>query len=162
MIHQKDIPRVVFSLSLLIQSNNKRASYYRAASNRTSDVELKSLFESLAEQSEGFASDLTRWVKAYGATPAPARKTVAVVAWEKLKNILMLDALENLPVTSGAIEDDTLKTYRTALTLSFLPSAAIRDVRDHVSEFEKARTKFLSFRTGAFRTVTARAQAAAA
>lgn len=161
MIHQKDIPRVVFSLSLLIQANNKRASYYRAAANRSSNMELKSMFANLAEQSEGFAGDLTRWVKAYGATPAPAKKTAAVVAWEKLKNILMLDDLENLPASSGVMEDDTLKVYRTALTLSFLPGAAIRDVRDHVNQFERARKRFVNLRSGVFQTTSA-PQAAAA
>jgi hypothetical protein len=161
MIHQKDIPRVVFSLSLLIQSNNKRASYYRAASGRTTNPEMRSLFLTFAEQSEGFSSDLTRWVKAYGATPAPAKKTAAVAAWEKLKNILMLDPAENLSATSGAIEEDTLKVYRTALTFSFLPGAAIRDVRDHVSQFEKARARFLSMRHNVMQTAHAHQAAAA-
>jgi hypothetical protein len=161
MIHQKDIPKVVFSLSLLIQSNNKRASYYRQAASRTSDIEMKSLFDTLAGQSEGFASDLTRWVKAYGATPVPVKRTAAVIAWEKLKNILMLDAQENLPATSGVIEEDTLKVYRTALSLSFLPAAAIRDVREHVNQFERARKRFMNFRSGVFRTSSA-PQAAAA
>jgi rubrerythrin len=161
MIHQKDIPRVVFSLSLLIQSNNKRASYYRAAAGRSSDIEMKTLFSGLAEQSEGFASDLTRWVKAYGATPAPAKKTAAVAAWEKLKNILMIDGSENLSAISGAMEEDTLKVYRTALTLSFLPGAAIRDVREHVNQFERARKRFMNLHTGMFQTVTT-SQAAAA
>ncbi len=161
MIHQKDIPRVVFSLSLLIQSNNKRASYYRAAASRTSNMEMKTLFANLAEQSEGFAADLTRWVKAYGATPAPVKKTAAVVAWEKLKNILMLDALENLPATSGVMEEDTLKVYRTALTLSFLPGAAIRDVREHVNQFERARKRFMNLHTGTYQTASV-PQAAAA
>jgi hypothetical protein len=161
MIHQKDIPKVVFSLSLLIQSNNKRASYYRAASGRSSDIEMKSLFATLASQSERFASDLTRWVKAYGATPVPVKRTAAVAAWEKLKNILMLDALENLPATSGVIEEDTLKVYRTALALSFLPGSAIRDVREHINQFERARKRFMNFRTSAYRASSAPQTAAA-
>lgn len=160
MIHQRDIPRVVFSLSLLIQSNNKRASYYRTASGRISNPEMKTLFSSLAEQSESFASDLTRWVKAYGATPAPVKKTAAVVAWEKLKNMLMLNVSEHLPASSGAIEEDTLKVYRTALTFSFLPGAAIRDVRDHISHFEKARKRFHHLHT-AYQTSSVQQAAAA-
>lgn len=159
MIHQKDIPRVVFSLSLLIQANNKRASYYRGAFNKTSNAEMKALFAKLAEQSEGFAGDLTRWVKAYGATPAPVKKSAAVMAWEKLKNILMLD--ENLQATSGAIEEDTLKVYRTALTLSFLPGAAIRDVRDHVAQFERARKRFMNLHPGVFQNTSEQQPAAA-
>jgi hypothetical protein len=103
---------------------------------------LKSRFHTYAEQSENYSSDLTRWVKAYGATPAPAKKTLAVQAWEKLKTMLMIDAIENLPATSGAIEEDTLKVYRTALALSFLPGAAIGDIRMHVTSFEKARNSF--------------------
>jgi uncharacterized protein (TIGR02284 family) len=161
MIHQKDIPRVVFSLSLLIQANNKRASYYRAAASRTSNLEMQSLFVNFAEQSEGFVSDLTRWVKAYGATPAPVKRTAAVVAWEKLKNILTLNTHENLPASSGVMEEDTLKVYRTALALSFLPGAAIRDVREHVHQFERARKRFMNVRSGMFQPTSAPQVAAA-
>lgn len=141
MIHHKDIPRVVFSLSLLIQTNNKRISYYRAAAERVANSDTKSLLLAYAEQSESYSSDLTRWVKAYGATPAPQKKSIATMAWDKLKEVLV-SATETLPVTSGAIEDDTLKIYKTALALYFLPGGAINDIRKHIREFEKARDTF--------------------
>lgn len=143
MIHQKDIPRLVFSLSLLIQSNNKRVSYYRTAAERAVDPELKALMLGCAEQSQNYSNDLIRWVKAYGASPAPQKKSVAATAWERLKEILLMDDTETLPVTSGAIENDTLKVYKTALGLSFLPGTAIKDIRKHISDFEKARDTFM-------------------
>ena len=142
MIHQKDIPRLVFSLSLLIQSNNKRVSYYRTAAERAQDPDLKALMLACAEQSQNYSNDLIRWIKAYGASPAPQKKSVATVAWERLKDILMMND-ESLPVTSGAIENDTLKVYKTALGLSFLPGTAIKDIRKHISDFEKARDTFM-------------------
>jgi hypothetical protein len=145
MIHQKDIPRLVFSLSLLIQSNNKRVSYYKAAAERAVDPELKALMLECAEQSESYSNDLIRWVKAYGASPAPIRRSAAVVAWEKLKHILLIEDAENIPVTSGVIENDTLKVYKTALGLSFLPGTAIKDIRKHISDFERARDTFTEF-----------------
>jgi uncharacterized protein (TIGR02284 family) len=132
----------VFSLSLLIQSNNKRVSYYKSAAERAVDPELKALMLECAEQSQSYSDDLIRWVKAYGATPAPLKKTIATTAWDKLKELLMMDTAETLPVTSGAIEEETLKVYKTALSLSFLPGTAIKDIRKHVSDFEKSREAF--------------------
>ena len=138
MIHQKDIPRLVFSLSLLIQSNNKRVSYYRAAAERAVDPELKAMMLACAEQSQSYSNDLIRWVKAYGASPAPIRRSAAVIAWEKLKQILLFEDAENI----SAIENDTLKVYKTALGLTFLPGTAIKDIRQHISDIERARDTF--------------------
>jgi uncharacterized protein (TIGR02284 family) len=147
MILQRDISRVTFSLSLLIQSNNKRISYYKSVAGKTSDPDLKSLFMAYADQSQNFAEDLTRWVKAYGSTPAPLKKTsLATQAWERVKSILE-DELE--ACTSGAIERNTLKVYKTALALSFIPSTVANDVRKHVRDLERARDMFEVLRTEA-------------
>jgi uncharacterized protein (TIGR02284 family) len=147
MIPYRDISRVTFSLSLLIQSNNKRVSYYKSVAVKTQDNDLKSLCMAYADQSQNFVDDLTRWVKAYGSTPAPARKTsLATQAWERMKELL---TDEQAAMTSGAIERDTLKVYKTALSLSFIPSTVANDIRKHVRDLERARDLFEVLRTEA-------------
>ena len=147
MILHRDISRVTFSLSLLIQSNNKRVSYYKSVAAKTHDSDVKSLCMAYADQSQNFTEDLTRWVRAFGSTPAPARKSsLATQAWERMKDML---TDEHASATSGAIERDTLKVYKTALALSFMPTTVANDVRKHVRDLERARDLFDVLRTEA-------------
>lgn len=147
MIQQRDITRITFSLSLLIQSNNKRISYYKSAAEKTDDDDLKSLFKAYADQSQHFSQDLTRWVKAYGSTPAPVKKTsLATQAWARFKNLL---EDEHEGMTTGAIERDTLKVYKTVLALSFVPGTVASDIHKHVRDLERARDMFDVLRTEA-------------
>jgi uncharacterized protein (TIGR02284 family) len=147
MIQHRDISRVTFSLSLLIQSNNKRISYYKSVADKTADADLKSLFMAYADQSQTFVGELTRWVRAYGSTPAPVRKTgLATQAWERVKGLL---EDEREAATTGAIERNTLKVYKTALALSFVPSTVANDIRKHVRDLERARDMFEVLRTEA-------------
>jgi len=147
MIQHRDISRVTFSLSLLIQSNNKRVSYYKSVAARTHDNDIKSLCMAYADQSQSFSEELTRWARAYGSTPAPAKKTsLATQTWERVKNMM---ANEQAAATSGAIERDTLKVYKTALALSFIPSTAFNDIRKHMRDLERARDLFEVLRTEA-------------
>jgi uncharacterized protein (TIGR02284 family) len=129
----EDLAKTVTTLTSLIEVNNKRVKVYRKVAEKASKEELKSLFNSCAEQSKSFSGNLATWRAAYGGFGLPEQGNRSI--WGEFKS--MLTRARNPVHLCEEVEQDTLRAYRTAVANSILPSAAIADVQRQSREVER-------------------------
>jgi uncharacterized protein (TIGR02284 family) len=134
----ENLAQSVVALSLLIEVNNKRVKVYLTVAEKTVRNELKALFNSYAEQSKSFSSNLATWRAAYGGFGLSDNTDRNGSVWEQLKSMLGLGRAKNPVRACEEVELDALKAYRSAVANSVLPTATVADVQKQTSEVEKA------------------------
>jgi uncharacterized protein (TIGR02284 family) len=131
--------KVISALNALIESNDRRFHHYNALADKSTDDRLKHLFQGYANRSVDFTSSLTKWRSAYGGSTYVEKKFNGFSFTGKLRDVFMAPDKNDILNQCETIEIDTLKLYKTALVLSFLPSEAIVDIQQQIVEFEKVR-----------------------
>ena len=128
----------VDTLTSLIRLNYKRLLHYKKAIDKTKDMTVKLLFMRHAVQSQGFVNLLNRWVMAYGGVPTSgSAEPVLMETWSRIMDGLTSDSRQLLLNRCEILELETVKIYRTVLTLSILPAPAWRDVQKQADELEE-------------------------
>lgn len=133
-----NLPKAVFAINSLIDSNNERFLFYKEAAGTAKDMELKILFMKYAIQAQSFTTYLNSWLSAYGAVYSPSDKNTVSFSklWNQLKRSVVLDERNLALKESEQLEKDTLKKYHTSLALSFFPAEAESDIRKQILELE--------------------------
>ena len=134
----ENLAQSVVALSSLIEVNNKRVKVYRTVAEKTARNELKALFNSYAEQSKSFSSNLSTWRAAYGGFGLSDGTDRNGSVWDQLKSLLTIGRAKNPVRQCEEVEQAALKAYKSAVTKSLLPTATVADVQKQTREVEKA------------------------
>lgn len=143
----EEVSKVIFALNNLIEINDQRSLLYNSLSGKAKQVELKLVYLQYAIQAQTFTATLNKWRHAYGATSTITRKTNHFdSAISQFKKIFAAGRTNDDLKQCESLESNALKIYKTAVALSFLPSATIDDIKKQTSELEKAHSTLHSFR----------------
>jgi uncharacterized protein (TIGR02284 family) len=135
----EDITKATFAFSKLTEINSKRSARYTAAAGKVKNIHLKIVFMNYAFQAQQLNADLKRWVLAYGIHTIKYSDSFLGGSWEKLKDLFNFNTENGVFSACEQLEEEALKNYRTALFLSFLPDAALKDVERQFREIQKIK-----------------------
>ncbi len=135
----EDITKASFAFSRLTEINSKRSARYTAAADRVKNIHLKIVFMNYAFQAQQLNADLKRWIMAYGVQTIKSNNSFFVSTWTKFKDLLTFGGDNSVFSSCEQLEEEALKNYKTALILSFLPDAAIKDVEKQFREIQKIK-----------------------
>jgi hypothetical protein len=125
-------------LYALLLTNIKRLNHYQMIIDKSNDIELKLLFLNCAVQSQAFCTSLSRWIGHYQpASSVLVKKNFMVGLLLKIKELLLSAGRNSLLHRCEDLDQDTLKKYKDALSLSFLPLAIIKDLSKQAKELEE-------------------------
>ena len=133
--------RAIEVLNDLIRINNDRVEGYEKAVNKTNDVDvdLRSIFNRMAEESRKYAGELTAQVRRLGGDPASGTTSSGKIyrAWMDVKSGLSSSERKSVLEECEYGEDAAQKAYEKALdSTNDLPA----DVRSLIQE-EKMNLK---------------------
>lgn len=135
----EDITKATFAFSKLTEINNRRSARYTAAADQVKNIHLKIVFMNYAFQAQQINADLRRWVTAYGVQTIQHSDSVLTAAWDKIRGFFSFNSENGVFSACEELEEEALKKYRTALVLSFLPDAALKDVERQFKEIQKIK-----------------------
>lgn len=135
----EDITKASFAFSRLTEINSKRSARYTAAADRVKNIHLKIVFMNYAFQAQQLNADLKRWIMAYGVQTMQSSDSIFSTTWTKVKDLLSFGGESSVFSSCEQLEEEALKNYKTALILSFLPDAAIKDVEKQFKEIQKIK-----------------------
>jgi uncharacterized protein (TIGR02284 family) len=141
-----DIAKATFAFSKLTEINSKRSARYTAAADKVKNIHLKIVFMNYAFQAQQLNADLKRWIMAYGVQTMESSDSIFSAAWEKIKDIFSFNTENGVFSACEQLEEEALKNYRTALILSFLPEAALKDVERQIREIQKIKDNLRSMK----------------
>ncbi len=138
-------------LNDLIVINNDRVEGYEKASKETNDAELKSLFNSMANESRKFKEELLQKVKEVNGTPATGTTSSGKVyrAWMDVKAALSNKDRKAILASCEMGEDAALKTYRDVAASSELSPEYREIVNRQETSLKKSHDKIKSLRDSA-------------
>ncbi|HET9055041.1 MAG TPA: PA2169 family four-helix-bundle protein [Cyclobacteriaceae bacterium] len=134
-----DLAKATFAFSKLTEINRKRSERYTAAAEKIKNIHLKIVFMNYAFQAQQLNADLGRWISAYGVQTLQNHHSILSTAWEKIKDIFGSYTETGIFSACEQLEEEAIKNYRTALILSFLPDAALKDVERQFKEIQKIK-----------------------
>jgi uncharacterized protein (TIGR02284 family) len=137
----EDTTKASFAFSRLTEINTKRAARYTSAADKVKNVHLKIVFMNYAYQAQQLNADLKRWINAYGIHPFEENESILNSTWTKVRALINFDSEKNIFRACEQLEEESLKSYKMALALSFLPQAALKDVSKQISEIEKIKVR---------------------
>jgi uncharacterized protein (TIGR02284 family) len=143
--------QAIATLNGLIETCKDGQKGYHTAANIVSNVDLKALFASYAEQRAGYAAELQSEVRRLGGQPpehgtlkGPVRR-----AWTNIKNIVSGGSERAVIAECERSEDEAMERYRAAVKTN-LPAhvhalierqlAGIREAHERVRALELATT----------------------
>lgn len=135
----EDITKATFAFSKLTEINSRRSARYTAAADQVKNIHLKIVFMNYAYQAQQLNADLKRWISAYGARSVHYSESTLSVAWSKIRDFFSFNSENGIFNACEELEEEALKKYRTALVLSFLPEAALKDVERQLREIQKIK-----------------------
>jgi uncharacterized protein (TIGR02284 family) len=141
-----DIAKATFAFSKLTEINSKRSARYTAAADKVKNIHLKIVFMNYAFQAQQLNADLKRWIMAYGVQTMQSSDNIFSTTWGKVKDIFSFNTENGVFSACEQLEDEALKNYRTALILSFLPEAALKDVERQIREIQKIKDNLRSMK----------------
>ncbi len=138
-------------LNDLIQINNDRIAGYDKAivSVNAGDVDLKTTFRKLADQSESYRIALTDQVLKLGGEAAEGTTNLGKIyrAWMTVKSAFTGDDRQSVLNSCEAGEDAALKAYKEALASMDLPAGETRDLLlSQQSEIKSAHDMIKTYR----------------
>lgn len=142
----EDITKATFAFSKLSEINSRRSARYTAAAEKVKNIHLKIVFMNYAFQAQQLNADLKRWIMAYGVQTMQSSDGIFTQAWEKVKDLFSLNSENGIFSACEQLEEEALKNYRTALFLSFLPDAALKDVERQFREIQKIKDNLASMK----------------
>ncbi len=135
----EDITKATFAFSKLTEINSRRSARYTAAADKVKNIHLKIVFMNYAFQAQQLNADLKRWVLAYGLQTIKNSDSFLSVSWAKVRDLFSFNTENGVFSACEELEEEALKNYRTALILSFLPDAALKDVEKQFKEIQKIK-----------------------
>lgn len=142
----EDFTKAVFAFSKLTEINSKRSARYTAAADRVKNIHLKIIFMNYAFQAQQLNADLKRWINAYGVPVAQNAEGYFSAIWSKVRELFSFSTEDAIFSLCEEIEEEALKNYKTALILSFLPAAALRDVEKQFKEIQRIKDNLRSMK----------------
>lgn len=142
----EDITKATFAFSKLTEINSKRSARYTAAADKVKNIHLKIVFMNYAYQAQQLNADLKRWISAYGVQTVYNTDSTLSVAWDKIRSLFNFNSENGVFNACEELEEEALKKYRTALVLSFLPEAALKDVERQFKEIQKIKDNLKSMK----------------
>ena len=142
----EDFTKAVFAFSKLTEINSRRSARYTAAADRVKNIHLKIIFMNYAFQAQQLNADLKRWISAYGVQTAYANEGYFTAMWSKVRDMFTFGAEDAVFSSCEQLEDEALKNYKTAMILSFLPEAALKDVEKQFKEIQKIKDNLRSMK----------------
>jgi hypothetical protein len=125
-------------LYALLLTNIRRLNHYQMIIDKSNDIELKLIFLNCAVQSQAFCNSLSRWLGHYKATSSVVvKKNFFVGLMLKIKELVFSAGRNSLLHRCEDLEQDTMKKYKDALSLTFLPLAVIKDLSKQAKELEE-------------------------
>lgn len=135
----EDITKASFAFSRLTEINSKRSARYTAAADRVKNIHLKIVFMNYAFQAQQLNADLKRWIMAYGVHTYHNSESFLTSAWSKVRQLVSFGSENSVFSACEQLEEEALKNYKTALILSFLPDAAMKDIERQFREIQKIK-----------------------
>lgn len=142
----EDFTKATFAFSRLTEINSKRSARYTAAADRVKNIHLKIVFMNYAFQAQQLNADLKRWIVAYGIQNMQNTDSYLSTAWAKFKDLFNFGTENSVFSSCEQLEEEALKNYKTALILSFLPEAALKDVERQFREIQKIKDNLRSMK----------------
>jgi len=131
--------KVIFALNALLEVNQRRFHHYHSLAGKLEEGALKKLCQLYATRSTDFTAALNIWRAAYGLSAYPEKKfTVFSITWHQMKGVFNSIEKNDILEQCEIIEKDSLKLYKTAIDLSFLPSETLSDIQNQMHELERA------------------------
>lgn len=140
---------VISVLNNLIETCKDGENGFRTAAEGVKDSQLKSLFNSYAQQRTQFASELQREVQRLGGQPEESGSVAASIhrGWMNIKSVVTGEDKAAIISECERGEDVALKTYKEALKAN-LPAdirilveqqcAKVQEAHDKIRSLEKA------------------------
>lgn len=138
-------------LNDLIQINNDRVQGYEKAAKETApgDADLRSLFETMATESRGYVSELTRHVSISGNEPADGTTTKGKIyrTWMDVKAAFSGKDRKAILAACEYGEDAAQKAYDEALaTDAELPTEIRQVITDQKARLKKSHDQIRTMR----------------
>lgn len=151
----EDTTKASFAFSRLTEINAKRAARYTSAADRVKNVHLKIVFMNYAYQAQQLNSDLKRWINAYGIHPFEENESILNSTWSKVRALISFDSAKNIFRACEQLEEESLKSYKMAIALGFLPDEAMKDISKQILEIEKIKSHLAELKRNDVYTVYA-------
>lgn len=135
----EDFTKAVFAFSKLTEINRRRSARYTAAAERVKNMHLKIIFMNYAFQAQQLNADLRRWISAYGVQTVQHSESYLSSVWTKVRDLFAFASEDAVFSACEQLEDEALKNYKTAMILSFLPTAALKDVEKQFKEIQRIK-----------------------
>lgn len=119
----------VFSLNHLIKLNDQRVFHYMRIARQATDSDTKALFFESATQAKAYKDNLEQWLMAYQGTPAHYTESLSDKVHYFISRYLVSDKRTSLFADSELLEQNAVKIYEAALTVSNLPKATLDDLK---------------------------------
>jgi uncharacterized protein (TIGR02284 family) len=130
-------------LNDLIRINNDRVEGYERAMSETEDTQLKSIFNSMAQESRRFKNELTSEVMKLGGTPEEGTTITGKIfrAWMDFKAAVSMKKRHAIIASCETGEDAAGETYREILNSGKLPSKYFSLVKEHETALRKSHER---------------------
>lgn len=137
----------------LVIINNDRTEGYKTASEETKDVELKTLFNRLSQQSVGFANELKPYITDADEMPkAGETKNTGKLyrVWMDVKAAITANDRKAVLSSCEFGEDKAKQTYDDVLNdTAGIPTNAVNIIKKHRAELQKAHDEIKMLRDSA-------------
>lgn len=127
----------VFSLNTLIRLNDQRLFHFMRVARQATESETKALFLESAAQAKVFKNNLEQWLMAYQGTPAHYTESWSDKMHYFISRYLVSDKRASLFADSELLEQNAVKFYEAALTVSNLPKATLEDLKIQTAGIQK-------------------------
>ncbi len=138
-------------LNDLIQINNDRIAGYEKAENEADvkDVDLKALFKTMATESRGYVTELSKWVAGSGNEPTDTTTVKGKIyrAWMDVKATFTGKNRKAILSACEFGEDAAQKAYNEALSTDAELSTEVRQlIMDQKNSLKKSHDKIKAMR----------------
>ena len=150
-----DLSKVAFAFSRLTEINLKRSDRYTAAAQQVRSAYRKTVFMNYAYHAQQLTAELKRWLSAYKVEIRPKSENAVNFSWGKVKGLFFRQSESHIYEDCELLEEEAMRGYRTAMTLSFIPPKAMGEVKRHVQHIEKIRASLKAMKSGSGKTQVA-------
>lgn len=134
-----DPSKVAFAFSRLNEINHKRSDRYTAAAHKIRNVYRKTVLMNYAYHAQQLSTELKRWLTVYKVDIRPQSENAIKLMWEKVKSLLFKESEDHVYEDCEMLEEEAMRGYNTAITLSFIPPKAMGEVKRHLRHIERIR-----------------------
>src|SRR5688572_17755212 len=123
-----DLSKVAFAFSKLTEINLKRSDRYTAAAEQIRNVYRKTVLMNYAYHAQQLSAELKRWLTNYKVEVKPTSENGVKMSWDKVKCLFFKQSENHIYEDCELLEEEAVRGYNTAITLSFIPPKAMGQV----------------------------------